>query len=309
MDTSAIDSPLGAAGTVDLEGADPLPSSLVVPSSHDRRLRSLTGKRLLIVLAWLAVAMVVTLGLVWVFQRSLIYLPTQLVPSPPPGVAEVSYATEDGLTLTAWLVESEASRGSVIVFNGNAGNRSHRLPLARALADIGLTVLLTDYRGYGGNPGSPSEDGLALDARAAIGYMTDRAENDSLIYFGESLGAGVAIGLAIQHPPGAMILRSPFTSLPDIAGVHYRWLPSSLLLKDRYQNLNRVGDVEAPLLVITGTEDSIVPSEQSEAVYQAANQPKEILLVDGANHNDTALLDGDEMIEGISGFLDGVLND
>jgi fermentation-respiration switch protein FrsA (DUF1100 family) len=98
-------------------------------------------------------------------------------------------------------------------------------------------------------------------------------------------------------------------SLPDIAAVHYRWLPSSLLLKDRYQNLDRVGDVEAPLLVIAGTSDKIVPSDQSEAVYQKANEPKEILWVDGAGHNDTALLDGDEMIEGISDFLDGVLNE
>jgi fermentation-respiration switch protein FrsA (DUF1100 family) len=259
------------------------------------------------VLAWVAVALVAMLGLLWVFQRSLIYLPSQSVPVPPNDVEEVTYGTRDGLTLTAWLVESEEARGSVIVFNGNAGNRSHRLPLARALADMGLTVLLTDYRGYGGNPGSPSEEGLALDARAARNYMTDRGDDDPLILFGESLGAGVAIGLAKEHPPDAMILRSPFKSLPDIAAVHYRWLPTSILLRDRFQNLDGISDIHLPVLVVAGTEDRIVPSDQSRAVYDAANEPKEILLVDGARHNDPELLDGDEMIQGIADFLERAL--
>jgi len=257
----------------------------------------------LTVLAWIAGTMVAMLGLLWVFQRNLIYLPTQSVPAPPIDVEEVTYDTEDGLTLTAWLVESEPGRGAVIVFNGNAGNRSHRLPLGRALADMGLIVLLTDYRGYGGNPGSPSEQGLARDARAAVDYVADRFDDVPLIYFGESLGAGVAIGLAADHPPQSMILRSPFVSLPDIAAVHYPWLPSSLLLEDRFHNTERVGAIDTPLLVVAGTEDVIVPPEQSRAVYDAASEPKEFISVDGAGHNDTALLDGDEMIERISEFL------
>jgi hypothetical protein len=264
----------------------------------------LTGRRLLTILAWLAVAMIATIGLLWVFQRSLIYLPTQSVAEPPIDVAEVSYDTEDGLTLNAWLLESEQDRGSVIVFNGNAGNRSHRVPLARALADLGFTVLLTDYRGYGGNPGSPSEEGLARDARAALTFMMDRDGDGALIYFGESLGAGVAIGLATTHPPKAMILRSPFISLPEIAAVHYWWLPSSLLLKDKYLNRERMVTVDAPVLVIAGTEDGIVPPEQSRTVYEATDEPKELVMVDGAGHNDPELLDGDEMVEGIADFLD-----
>jgi fermentation-respiration switch protein FrsA (DUF1100 family) len=264
----------------------------------------LTGRRLLAVLAWVAVAMIATIGLLWVFQRSLIYLPTQSVPEPPVDVVEVSYDTEDGLTLTAWLLESEPGRGAVVVFNGNAGNRSHRVPLAWALSDLGFTVLLTDYRGYGGNPGSPSEEGLARDARAALDFMLDRYRDSPLIYFGESLGAGVAIGLATKHPPEAMILRSPFISLPDLAAVHYWWLPSSLLLKDKYLNTQRIATVDAPVLVIAGTEDSIVPPAQSRAVYEAAEEPKELVMVGGAGHNHPELLDGSEMIEGIGEFLD-----
>lgn len=248
--------------------------------------------------------MIATIALLWVFQRSLIYLPTQSVPEPPIDFVEVSYDTEDRMTLAAWLLEAEPARGAVVVFNGNAGNRSHRVPLARALTDLGFTVLLTDYRGYGGNPGSPSEEALALDAKAALNFMTDRESFNPVIYFGESLGAGVAIELATKYPPAAMILRSPFISLPDIAAVHYWWLPSSLLLKDKYLNTEKIGTVDAPVLVIAGTEDSIVPEEQSRAVYEATDDPKELVMVDGAGHNDPELLDGDEMMGRIAEFLD-----
>lgn len=258
----------------------------------------------MIAFGWVAVAMIATLVLLWMFQRSLIYLPTQSVPEPPVDVVEVSYGTEDGLMLTAWLLESAQERGAVVVFNGNAGNRSHRVPLARALANLGFTVLLTDYRGYGGNPGSPSEEALANDARAALSFMMDRDGDSPLVYFGESLGAGVAIGLALEHPPTAMILRSPFMSLPEIAAVHYWWLPSSLLLKDKYPNTKRIATIDVPVLVIAGTEDSIVPLEQSHAVYESAGDPKELVMVDGAGHNDPAFLDGDEMMGAIAAFLD-----
>lgn len=244
-----------------------------------------------------------TLGLLWVFQRSLIYLPSQSVSAPPIGVEEVSYPTTDGLTLSAWFLHSGDAEGSVIVFNGNAGNREDRLALGRALVDEGFNVLLTDYRGYGGNPGSPTEQGLALDARAALTYMRERVSADTLAYFGESLGAGVAIELAMEEPPSALILRSPFSSLPDVAAVHYWWLPSSLLLQDRYPNDDRIGGIAAPVMVIAGSADSIVPTEQSRQVYRAAAEPKQILVIEGADHNDPALLDGEEMIAGVTGFL------
>jgi uncharacterized protein len=258
----------------------------------------------LIVLAWIAAAIVVIVGLLWIFQRSLIYLPSQAVSPPPPGVEDVTYDTDDGLTLSAWYVPGQAERGAVVVFNGNAGNRSHRLPLALALTDHGLSVLLTDYRGYGANPGSPSEEGLTLDARAALKFVEGRVGDAPLIYFGESLGAGVAVSLATEYPPAALILRSPFASLPDIAAVHYRWLPSSVLLRDRYQNAETIADVRSPVMVIAGSADTIVPEGQSRAVYEAANEPKVLLVIDGAGHNDLVLLDGEDMIEGITEFLD-----
>lgn len=258
-------------------------------------------------LVWVALALAAVLGVVYLFQRSLIYLPSQDVPDAPEGVVEVTYETEDGLTLSAWFVRSSDNRGSVIVFNGNAGNRANRLPLGQALAEAGYSVLLTDYRGYGGNRGTPSERSLAIDARAAFDYMADRVGTDRLVYYGESLGAGVAIGLATEKPPAALILRSPFTSLADVASVHYPFLPTSLLLLDRYRNSERIGDVQAPTLFVAGTDDTIVPADQTRALYEAASEPKDLLMVEGAGHNDRALLDGDDLVETMVEFLDRVV--
>lgn len=257
---------------------------------------------------------VVVLGLLWAVQRSLIYFPTQVVPAPQavhPGIEPVTYTTEDGLELDAWMITGErADRGTVLVFPGNAGNRSHRVPLALAMVELGFAVLLVDYRGYGGNPGSPSETGLAADARAALDFVKGHpgVNRQRLIYFGESLGAAVAVGLAAEEAPAALVLRSPFTSLPDIGAVHYPFLPTSLLLRDRYPSLETIPSIETPVLVVAGTEDRIVPPEQSEKLYEAATGHKRLVMIDGADHNDFALLAGEEMMEEIAGFLDEALD-
>lgn len=260
----------------------------------------------------LTIAVIGFLGLLWVFQRRLIYLPEQAVADHTqalPGSEEVDLVTGDGLTLTAWFLPAPEQRATVAVFNGNAGNRSHRAALAAALARRGYSVLLVDYRGFGGNPGSPTEEGLLGDARAAVDYLDSRRDVDAgrVVYFGESLGAGVAIALAGERPPAALVLRSPFTSLVDIASVHYPFLPVSLLLWDRYPNSRRVEGLDSALLVIAGSEDRIVPMEQSRALYDAAGEPKDLVVIDGAGHNDFALLAGDEMVDAIVGFLDDAL--
>lgn len=262
----------------------------------------------------LVAGLLVAVAVIWIAQRRLIYFPIQAVPDPEtiqPGIEEVTYATEDGLTLSAWWVPAAGSMnaGTVVVFNGNAGNRSHRAPLAAALSHAGYAVLLVDYRGYGGNPGSPSEDGLALDARAALHYVSSRPDfdPDRLVYFGESLGGAVALGLAQHREPAALVLRSPFTSLPDIASVHYPYLPTSLLLWDRYPSQQMIRGMGSPLLVIAGSSDTIVPVEQSTELYQAAPGSKHLVIIDGADHNDYPLFAGAEMIGELVAFLGEVL--
>ena len=266
------------------------------------------------VLAAVVGMVVVGLGAIWLFQRSLIYFPIDSVPpidTVLPGGEEVTFPTEDGLILTGWyLPVSGDNETTVIVFNGNAGNRSHRAPLGQALTDQGFAVLLTDYRGYGGNPGSPSEEGLVLDAAAAIAYLETRPDvgTDRLVYFGESLGAAVALRLASDHPPAALVLRSPFTSLAEVGAAHYPLLPVSWLLRDRFDNTDLITHSDTPLLIILGTGDAIVPPEQSRQLYEiASGGGKRIHVIEGADHNDSSLSHGTEMISEVARFLEDVL--
>jgi fermentation-respiration switch protein FrsA (DUF1100 family) len=244
-------------------------------------------------------------------QRRLMYFPTRGVPTPGEigltGVEAVIFETSDGLTLSGWFVPAPGTspRVTVLVFNGNAGNRAHRGPLAAALHRHGLQVLLFDYRGYGGNPGTPTKHGLAADGRAARAYLTGRPDVDGsrIVYFGESLGTAVAVDLAVEHPPAALVLRSPFTSIADVGHHHYPFLPVRLLLLDRFAAIDQIQRIRAPLLVIAGGHDRIVPIENSRRLYDAAVAPKTLLVLPDADHNDHELLAGEEMVRTIVRFL------
>ena len=295
------------------------------------------GAIVLVVVAVLAAS----LGLLWAFQRRLIYLPSP-GPVPPaasvlPGAEDVSFETADGLRLQGWFVpgavdspapprprsvtlpegappqvgEGEAHLNpgpAVLVCNGNGGDRSMRAALAAALSRMGLAVLLFDYRGYGGNPGSPSEEGLADDARAALAYLAGRPEVDPgrVAYLGESLGAAVALRLAVERPPAALVLRSPFASLAEVGRRHYPFLPVSLLLRDRYDSAALVGRLTAPLLVVAGSRDRIVPASHSRRLFAAAPEPKRLVVLDGADHNDHDLHAGPRLVGELRAFLTGV---
>jgi uncharacterized protein len=299
------------------------------------------GSILLVVAAVLAAPV----GLLWAFQRRLLYLPAPRTVPPVasvlPGAEEVTFPTADGLRLGGWFVppvDNPAPRTSrsatlpegapttagvgearpprwwagpgaaVLVCNGNGGNRSLRAPLAAALAGMGFHVLLFDYRGYGGNPGHPTEEGLAADARGALDYLAGRAEVDParVVYFGESLGAAVALRLAVERPPAALVLRSPFASLAEVGQLHYPLVPVSLLLRDRYDSAARAGRLAAPLLVVAGARDRIVPASHSRRLFAAAPQPKRLVVLDGADHNDHDLLAGPRLLAELRQFLAGV---
>ena len=174
-----------------------------------------------------------------------------------------------------------------------------------------FNVLLFDYRGYGGNGGAPTEPGLVADARAARAYLLGRADVDAsrLVYFGESLGSAVAVTLAAEHGPVAMVLRSPFTSLVDVGRVHYPFLPVTALLRDRFASLDAIRDVRCPVLVIAGDRDRIVPVGQSRRLYDAVRAPKDLVIIAGADHNDPALGGGEEMMAVVVRFLSKNIDD
>jgi fermentation-respiration switch protein FrsA (DUF1100 family) len=257
------------------------------------------------------VVVIALLVFLWAVQRRLMYFPMGEVLAPADvgasGVEPVAFTTSDGLALHGWFFPAPPSPGrfTIVVFNGNAGNRSYRAPLAASLQARGHAVLLFDYRGYGGNPGTPTESGLREDARAARAFIMGRPDVDRerVAYFGESLGTGVAVTLAAEHPPAALVLRSPFTSMVDVGRMHYPILPVRWFLRDRYASSERIAQIGSPLLVIAGDRDGIIPLEQSQRLYDTATSRKELLIVRGADHNDHALLAGDEMIAAIVTFL------
>ena len=265
----------------------------------------------MIIAAGLVAIVAAVLTLIWATQRRLMYFPSEEMPMPGDiGLADVepvTFETTDGLGLRGWFVAAPgpSPRVTVLVFNGNAGNRAYRVPLAAALHRHGLQVLLVDYRGYGGNPGAPTETGLAADSRAAHAFLIGRPDVDAsrIVYFGESLGTAVAVDLAREHPPAALVLRSPFTSMGDLGQHHYPFLPVRLLLRDRFATIDKIRRIHVPLLVIAGGRDRIVPIENSRRVYDAAVAPKTLLVVPDADHNDDELLAGDEMIRAMVHFL------
>src|SRR5713101_4979804 len=185
---------------------------------------------------------------------------------------ELTIPTEDGERLAGWWIPARAqpARAHVLFFHGNAGNVSHRLEHALALTAAGLDVLLVDYRGYGRSTGRPSEQGLYRDARASLAALRAGGVVDAarIVYMGESLGGAVALWLALQDPPAGLVLQSAFTSLRDMARVHYPWVPAALV-GDGFPSLDRIPTLRAPVLILHGDRDEIVPVAQGRALYDA----------------------------------------
>jgi len=264
----------------------------------------------------LAAAAALLLVLIAVAQRRLIYFPSRDVPDPRalgfPQIEDARFTAEDGVALHGWFAPAAGAprRLAVLVSHGNAGNVAHRLHLLADLPAAGLDVLVYDYRGYGESEGSPSEAGLYRDGRAAQAWLLQRTGLPAarLVHFGESLGAAVSVELARAEPaPGAVIVQSPFTSLADVAGEHYPLLPVRLLLRDRYENAAKIGALRAPLLVLHGTDDSIVPLANGRALFERATaEPKRFVEVRGAGHNDL-WLDERARTADVVAFLDEVL--
>lgn len=243
--------------------------------------------------------------------ESQIFFPDQTLVATPAqaGLAfeDVDLTTSDGLRLHGWFIPGPDPAAPVVLFcHGNAGNISHRLDNLKRLHQAGLASLIFDYRGYGRSQGRPSEAGLYLDAEAAYGWAKARAEAGGarLILFGRSLGGVAAVHLAERFPCAGAILESTFTHLGDMAVVHFPFIPARAL-KDRFSSLSRIGRVSAPLLFFHGDRDRIVPLRLGQQLFEAAPEPKEFVLLEGADHNDTYLKAGPPYFAKFAAFCRG----
>ena len=225
-------------------------------------------------------------------QRSLTYFPDPTRPTPAgsdvPELSPVSLETEDGLSLLAWHAPPRVSGApSLAYFHGNAGHIGMRGFKVRAYLNTGLGVLLTTWRGYSGNPGRPTEDGLYADGRAARAFLRAHGCSDERqILYGESLGTGVAVHLAREAAPAALVLEAPFSSIMDIASGRFPLLPVRPLIVDRFDSAAKIGRVRAPVLIVHGERDRTIPVRQARKLFKRAAEPKEAVFIPEADHAD-----------------------
>lgn len=265
------------------------------------------AKRLLLLL--------VVLGLLYaglvLGESRFIYFPTRALAATPADAGldfdDVRFDTEDGVRLHGWWVPGRTEDVTLLWFHGNAGNLGDRVALLELLHDeLGIGVFMVDYRGYGRSEGKSSEAGLYADARAALEATQVHAGvgPDDVVLFGQSLGAAVAVELASTHPVRGVVLEAAFTSIPDMARHHYSFLPVWPLLRTGFDSQSRIAGIEAPLLMLHGENDDIVPLDMGRELFATAKEPKELSIVRGAGHNDVYLTT--DYIATLRGFLDSL---
>jgi fermentation-respiration switch protein FrsA (DUF1100 family) len=231
----------------------------------------------------------VLVGSLYVFQRHLLYLPGGRRPVlgelAALGVSEVRVTTADGLSLISWFLPPPDGRPVIAYFHGNGGHIGYRAERLRWFARHGYGVLMLEYRGYGGNPGTPTEIGFHTDAAAALDFLAGcGVASNRVVLYGESLGSGVAVPLAAQREVAGLILEAPFTSVAEVAQYHYSFMPAAAMVWDRFDSLSWIGKVRAPILVLHGERDRVIPIRFGRALFDAAPEPKEFWVAREAGH-------------------------
>ena len=221
-------------------------------------------------------------------QRTMIYFPDKTRPTPIEGAEVVNVTAKDGQNIQSWYFKgADPDKPVIIYFHGNAGHFGNRIYKAIHYIQAGYGVLLAEYRGYGGNAGPISEQGIYNDARAQINWLVEEKgiNTGDIVVYGESIGSGPAVQMATEFPIHALVLETPFSSLYEIAAKRYFFLPVRLLLKDHYMNIEKIDSVNAPVLIIHGRRDNTIPFSSGKKLYNKANQPKKFIEIPQANHN------------------------
>jgi len=245
--------------------------------------------------------------MVW-FEESLIFFPSRYPQGDwqPAGldIHDAWFEADDGTRLHGWYVPHPNPRAVVLFAHGNAGNVTHRIDqLWRLHHTVKVSVLVFDYRGYGRSDGAPDEQGILADTRAARRWLAEKSgvPEDKLVFLGESIGCGVLVDLASRDGARALVLQSPFTSLPEIGAYHYPWLPARLMMRNRLDSMAKIGRYHGPLLICHGEADTIIPFEHGQRLFNAANEPKQLVALPGHDHNDPM---PDEYYQALDPFLD-----
>jgi len=246
------------------------------------------------------------------FQEHFIYFPQSEIVATPEVISldyeELTLTTSDGIEINAWWIPHSNARATLLFLHGNAGNISHRLDSMNIFYQLGLSVLIIDYRGYGKSTGKPSEQGTYIDAETAWRYLIDekKIKNNEIIIFGRSLGGAVASWLAEKYPSAALILESNFTSIADIGSHYYPYLPTKMLARIKYPSIDRMSNIKSPLLVIHSADDDIVPYKFGKQLFEKANKPKLFMDIVGG-HNEGFLISGNKYSDGIDHFITDIV--
>jgi len=278
-----------------------------------KKSRTRSGSRTMQALGWTAViALCLYAALattIYFAQRSLMYFPdtAHVLPAAAglPEAEEVPLTAADGARITAWHVPPSADKPVILYFHGNGGALRFRVERFRKLIADGIGLVALEYRGYGGMAGSPSEDGLIADAQAAYGFAATRYPASQLVLWGESLGSGVAVAIAAERPVGRVILEAPFSSAVAVGAQHYWYLAVSLLMKDQFRSDTRIRKVTAPVMIMHGVHDRVVPYAMGEQLFDLANQPKHFVRFLDGGHED---LDAHGALDAVGRFLAGDLD-
>ncbi|MSP87195.1 MAG: alpha/beta hydrolase [Alphaproteobacteria bacterium] len=237
------------------------------------------------------VAYLVFVGALTLFQRRLMYHPDPRPATPAlagvPEMEPLALEAADGVRLVAWYRPARDGNATVLYLHGNAGNIGMRGPKVRALLDAGLGVMLLSWRGYGGSAGAPTEAGLYDDGRAAFDALARRGvAANRLVLYGESLGSGIAVQLATERKIAALVLEAPFASATEVAAGAYPFVPVCWLLWDKFESIAKIAAVTAPILVMHGERDEVIPVDQGKRLFERATAPKQIALFPRGRHND-----------------------
>lgn len=238
-------------------------------------------------------------------QRSLLYFPDTNRYGPGAAglddMTDVRFETPDGLTISGWYKKAPPGRPTFLYFHGNGGNNLNHSVNARPMIEAGYGVLLLEYRGYGGNPGSPTEEGLYQDGRGALNFLKTQGVADrDIILFGYSLGTGVAIKMASEISAKTLILQAPYTSIAGVAQSHYWYMPVKWLIKDQFAAGDLIGEIRTPMLFMLGTADTVIPPKFTYGLFELAGEPKTLEVFEGLGHND---LGDPEVLAAVFKFL------